>query len=489
MRVLRETGRSGGDPNDGLLCDKQVDQGVHSSPAVGRIGGRNELAAVFGTGDTFPGGDSTNRVYALDVDRCQFLWRTAPLDAPAKASPALADLYGDGKLHVVLPTKSGWVYALAGGDGHTLWKAKAKGVFVASASVVTADLRSTGHQDVIVASAGGVEAFDGRTGTKIGELHDGTNYPGFQNTPLVTRDPNGRIGITVAGYNSQRQGVIQHYEVANSDGNRVKKWGAWPVFHHDSQLTGNAGELPRFAGISSRLDGSTYRLARSDARVFLCGPSACAGPAGTRRPKVVGVAQTPSGGGYWLTDTAGRVFRSGNAGNYGSIPSKHIKLQSPISGIAATPSGNGFWLVSVKGGVFTFGGARFKGSMAGRTMNAFVVALTPTPTGNGYWLAASDGGVFTFGDARFYGSAGAARPPTPVVGMARTPGGKGYWLVTAGGRVFAFGAAGHYGDKRGSPAAITGIASSPTGRGYWLLGAKGRVFQFGDAPYRGSGSQ
>ena len=57
----------------------------------------------------------------------------------------------------------------------------------------------------------------------------------------MTDDPNGTIGITLAGYNSSNQGVIEHYEVTGSRGARVNEAGAWPMFHHDPQLTGNAG--------------------------------------------------------------------------------------------------------------------------------------------------------------------------------------------------------------------------------------------------------
>ena len=47
---------------------------------------------------------------------------------------------------------------------------------------------------------------------------------GFQNAPLVTADPNGAIGITVAGYFaicsapgcSDVQGIVQHFEISGS---------------------------------------------------------------------------------------------------------------------------------------------------------------------------------------------------------------------------------------------------------------------------------
>ncbi len=49
----------------------------------------------------------------------------------------------------------------------------------------------------------------------------------------MTDDPNGTIGITLAGYNGANQGKVEHYEVTGSNGSGVNESGAWPMFHHD----------------------------------------------------------------------------------------------------------------------------------------------------------------------------------------------------------------------------------------------------------------
>jgi fibronectin type 3 domain-containing protein len=67
---------------------------------------------------------------------------------------------------------------------------------------------------------------------------------GFQNSPLVTDDPNGTIGVTIAGYDGANEGVIQHYEVPGSDGALAVGPGAWPMFHHDPALSGAYSVLP-----------------------------------------------------------------------------------------------------------------------------------------------------------------------------------------------------------------------------------------------------
>jgi hypothetical protein len=81
----------------------------------------------------------------------------------------------------------------------------------------------------------GAEVLDGRTGQVEASLAPNS---GLQNSPLVTDDPNGTIGITVAGYNGHDQGVVEHYELAVSNGARVGEAGGWPMFHHDPQLSG-----------------------------------------------------------------------------------------------------------------------------------------------------------------------------------------------------------------------------------------------------------
>ena len=199
---------------------------------------------------------------------------------------------------------------------------------------------------------------------------------------------------------------------------------------------------------------------------------------------VVGMASTPTGSGYWLTDGAGDVTTHGAAVNFGSTTGQ--VLTSPIVGIVATTDGSGYWLVAADGGVFSFGDARFSGSMGGQRLDAPVVGMASTADGGGYWLVAADGGVFSFGDARFAGSMGGVTLNARIVGMAADQSAPGYWLVAADGGVFSFGAP-FLGSTASGPlnAPVVGMAT-PNGAGYWLSGADGGVFAFGDAPFHGS---
>jgi outer membrane protein assembly factor BamB len=219
------------------MCDYHPLQSVDSSPAVGRFLARGAEGITVGTGNFWPGAPpGTDAVLAVD-SHCHLVW-SAKLDGLTTSSPALSDLLGNGTLQVVEGTNNqhggGSVYALDGATGSVIWRQSALGEVIGS--VVTANL-GAGYQDVIVAGTGGALVLDGRTGRVIATLERGV---GLQNSALVTDDPNGSIGITVAGYNAQDIGTVEHFQLPGSDGGNVDQAGAWPMFHHDPRLSGNA---------------------------------------------------------------------------------------------------------------------------------------------------------------------------------------------------------------------------------------------------------
>ncbi len=231
-------------------------------------------------------------------------------------------------------------------------------------------------------------------------------------------------------------------------------------------------------------------LAAKDGGVFNYGTGQFVGSMAGRHlnAPVVGIAETPDGGGYWLVASDGGVFNFGDASFYGSMGGAH--LNRPVVGIAATPDGRGYWLVASDGGVFNFGDASFYGSMGGQHLNAPVVGVTASSDGGGYWLVASDGGVFNYGDAPFFGSAGGQHLNAPATGVAATPDNGGYWLVAVDGGVFSYGDATYFGSVPGQGIVgqppIVGISRTPSGSGYWLAGADGAVYSYGDAAFLGA---
>ena len=226
----------------------------------------------------------------------------------------------------------------------------------------------------------------------------------------------------------------------------------------------------------------------------------------------VSIAPTPDGRGYWVIGLDGGVFTFGDAGYFGSIPSRGVNVND-ITGVATTPDGGGYWLAGSDGRVFAFGDARWFGWAPGRGTQVGAVSgitsIASTPDGGGYWLLGADGGIFSFGDAGYFGSLpGIGVTPTPTViatapqfgadlttsgasSLAPTPDGKGYWILGPDGGVFGFGDAAFYGSVpavlgHSANAPCGDLVATPSGQGYWVLCNDGGVFSFGDAQFFGS---
>jgi hypothetical protein len=452
LRVINTSGQQ--------VCQFRSNQSGESSPAVGQFFGSSSIGIVFGTGHYFAGASDTNKLFALNAN-CGLVW-SSQLDGATASSPALADTLGNGRLQVVEGTNiggansSGSVWDLNGANGSPIWHAPATGAVIGS--VTTVDPAHQGYQDVLAPTTNGVDVFDGRSGARLAVL--GANE-GFQSSPLVSTDPNGSIGVTVAGYNAANAGIVQHFEITGSSGNLARtangvaahvdvlsQPGGWPMFHHDPQLSGDAG---------------------------------------ITEPVIQVPCNAPSGGphGYYEVSSDGGIFNFGNLPFCGSTGA--IVLNEPIVGIAATANGGGYWTVASDGGMFAFGNAPFYGSMGGKPLNRPIVGMAATADGHGYYLVASDGGMFAFGNAKFHGSTGALHLVRPIVGMAVTADGGGYWLVASDGGMFAFGDAKFYGSMGGKPLnrPIVGMAADAGTGGYWMVASDGGIFSF-HAPFRGS---
>lgn len=249
VRILSSSGRK--------ICElePQPDQTVSSSPAIGKVF-NGSMGIVVGTGDYPPyaGGTDTDRVLALNPN-CTLRW-SARLNGTTLASPALANVEGTpGRVQAVETTSAGSgtpgeVYVLDPNTGHVLpgWPKPTTGPIVGNGSPVTADLSGLGYQDIVVPTITGTDIFDGKSGKLIADL--GAGQIGTQSTPLITKDANGVVGITVAGYEGTTsncplgesvclQGVVSHYQVSTSGAQIGPSDQSWPMFHHDRHLSGN----------------------------------------------------------------------------------------------------------------------------------------------------------------------------------------------------------------------------------------------------------
>jgi hypothetical protein len=497
-----------------VLWTYRSNEVVTSSPAVGDLDGTGNKV-VFGHGRYW-----SDREYAPDATAVTALNSNGTLDwqdqlsGYTPASPALADLTGNGQLDVVEPTwtadhsqTGGSVYAIEP-DGHVLWgpaglwtgDSAANAAEVIYGGVATANF-GEGYQDVVAASGTGWNILDGRTGESI--LPNGplsgvdVNWDGhqaelaMQNTPLVTPDPSGDgLDIVLAGTyaaSGDSRGFVAVYQVTSAPSSVGV--GAWPMFHHDQQHTGSA-QQPALScrGCVPEDTPSGYWLSASDGGVFAYS-APFAGSMGGRHlaAPIVGMASTPDGRGYWLVASDGGIFAFGDARFHGSMGGR--VLARPVVGMAATPDGGGYWLVASDGGIFAFGDAGFYGSMGGRVLARPVVGMAAGPDDHGYWLVASDGGVFSFGDVVFHGSMGGRHLAEPIVSIAPIPGSGGYWEVAADGGIFAFGAP-FYGSMGGrrlvAPVVSASVPGPGVGGGYVEGASDGGVFAFGQAPFHGS---
>ncbi len=203
------------------------------------------------------------------------------------------------------------------------------------------------------------------------------------------------------------------YWVVFADG-RVLAFGSAPTLGNTSKGTVAAAPLA---------DGVGYWTVDRDGHVRAFGVALHLEPAvGTIAPdvRIVDIAATRTGRGYWLADSRGRVYPVGDARSFGNAHG--VGADDPVVAIAATPWDDGYWLATATGRVFGFGKAHTSGGLAQEfaehadpatfttdkarrdkgladSQRHLVVALRPAPSGHGYWLVTADGMVVGRGSA------------------------------------------------------------------------------------------
>ena len=200
----------------------------------------------------------------------------------------------------------GFVNALNGSNGQELpgWPVSTPGRIIGG--VTLADLTNGGYNDVLAPTTQGLEIFDGKSAQLVATL--GAGDVALQNSALVTKDPNGSIGITIAGYGGGNEGIIQHYVVNGSTGHSLGL-RSWPQFHQNPELNG-----------------------------WLA-----AGAPGHLNSPIVGMASTPTGRGYWNVASDGGIFAFGDASFHGSMGGRPSASRWSAWPRPPTAGGTGRW--------------------------------------------------------------------------------------------------------------------------------------------------
>lgn len=129
---------------------------------------------------------------------------------------------------------------------------------------------------------------------------------------------------------------------------------------------------------------------------------------------------------------SGRVLAFGRAESFGHAVKDGVR----VVGLASTPTGLGYWLFTDKGRVLAYGDAALQGG-AVADGGAFVAGDNSGP--DGYWLVTERGRVLNYGSAPDLGGVAGKKLGAPIAGLASTATGQGYYLVTSAGRVYRFG--------------------------------------------------
>lgn len=443
------------------LWRRNLAESVDASPAIADINGDGRAEVVTTTSFYFRNQDS-RRIFAWRaLDGASVSGYPVDTGAITAGSPAVGDLNGDGRADVVVGSWDGRARAYTG-SGAKLWDVN---VFAGlpfppqkiEGTPVIADLDGDGTQDVVMPTNHGFFLLDGQRGSLLAPIL--ASKWAFQNAPAVGV-LNGSRRVVAAGF---------QYGLPYSESDPRAIGG---VMAYTLPSSSAAPAWPQWRRDPARVGGPSLNQP-------LYPPWQCA-----RNTNPTPAPNANGGAGYRV------VYRSGSIKSFGNIPNVlglgHV-ASTPVVGAADNPAHDGTWIVTRGGTVGALGNVANYGYV--KKPNADITAIAATPTGLGYWILLANGRVFSFGDARYYGNA-LHRSSVPLMSIASTPSGLGYWLLASNGYVFAFGDARSYGNAYGKLRTwAVSMTATPSGRGYWLQTLTGSVLAYGDAVDRGGVSR
>jgi hypothetical protein len=185
----------------------------------------------------------TSRGGTHPVRRPQFVRRIATGETGWFSSPGLVDLNHDGRLEIVAPFYSTFVFDA---KGHQLAKATRTSGRVYAPSVV-ADLDGDGKPEIVVGGTGTVAAYDYRHGglhLKKGwpaSVRSGGQTPEVRGLAAADLNHDGKVEVVATTTNTSPTGA--QVFVFNSRGNRFQPQGHHPAWPRYNRLSGKGNDL------------------------------------------------------------------------------------------------------------------------------------------------------------------------------------------------------------------------------------------------------
>jgi hypothetical protein len=253
-----------------------LDEVVYSSPAIGDITGTRHPAIAVGNGRCWDVASCAPGNHPHSVTEAAFGWNAngAPLagwpyampsQSTRTASPALADLDGDGKLETIINTliktsdpntndKNGYVHVIrSNGSAYPGWPVQpmlpigcsSDANYGTVGSPIVVDLDGDGKPEILTAGALYLVVWD-RNGNQLSRTHTDCSNPssywlatqgGIYSTPTAADiDGDGKIELIVGGASSNGIGALYAWRFPGS----IAKPGnmPWPQFRHDARNTG-----------------------------------------------------------------------------------------------------------------------------------------------------------------------------------------------------------------------------------------------------------
>lgn len=489
-----------------LVWQRCFGETVWSSPTVGILNSSGRPAVVVGT-SFYPDYSSPakNEILAVYADNGATVpgW---PVTArgPTFGSPAIGFL--DGQQAVVSTScarclSGPAVVSAWSGSGRLLWSRIYDAHNEATSSPVLVDLtggRDDGD-DVVVGAAWGLYLLSGRdgsylynTGAWASTLGLGCDVPATAAVSYVPGAPGSGWMLFFACGGPTLPATLWAYPFPLAPA-AADVASAWPEWRGNPERTGVADpvQVPRTTCGPTAAKLTGYRVVTADGQVFERGNLPYCGGLNTSvlPARVISMASTPSGKGYWLLLSDGAVYAFGDARWYGDLRGGGWKggpaaPGAPAESIASSPDGKGYLVLSGDGSVYSFGDAAYHGSRGGLVNTGVPVGIAVDAKTGGYWIVTSKGVVY--GEhAPNRGSARALAGHSPVVGIAAQPRVDGYWLATANGHVYSFGISHRSGVDPHVSSPVIGIAASPNGSGCWIATSSGQVLRMGGSRWYG----